>query len=54
LYIEGLTNFPGADGTFDFKRIPQRGMDDRAIVITRWDPAKPAFVAVSKSGGAPL
>jgi branched-chain amino acid transport system substrate-binding protein len=54
LYIEGLTNFPGADGTFDFKRVPQRGMDDRAIVITRWDPAKPAFVAVSKSGGAPL
>lgn len=54
LYIEGLTNFTGADGTFDFKRVPQRGMDDRSIVITRWDPGKPAFVVVSKSGGTPL
>ena len=35
-------------------RVPQRGMDERAIVVTRWDPVKSAFFALSKNGGAPL
>ena len=53
-YVAGQVAFAGADGAFDFKRVPQRGIDARSIIITRWDSAKLAFVAASKAGGMPL
>lgn len=53
-YVANLTNFAGVNGTYDFKRVPQRGLDDRAVVIIRWDESKGTWVPVSKPGGAPL
>jgi branched-chain amino acid transport system substrate-binding protein len=53
-YVDNLTNFPGVGGTYDFKRVPQRGIDDAAGVIVRWDAAKSSWVPASKMGGAPL
>ena len=30
-YLSGLRNFTGVTGTFDFKKVPQRGVDDQRI-----------------------
>lgn len=53
-YLANLTNFAGVNGIYDFKRVPQRGIDDRAMVMIRWDAAKNAWIPASKFGGAPL
>lgn len=53
-YLTNLTNFTGINGTYDFKRVPQRGIDDRVMVIIRWDTAKNAWIPASKIGGTPL
>ena len=44
----------GVNGTYDFKRVPQRGLDERNVVIIRWNEARSAWVPVSKPGGTPL
>jgi branched-chain amino acid transport system substrate-binding protein len=44
----------GVNGTYDFKRVPQRGLDDRSVVILRWNAATAAWVPASKVGGVPL
>jgi branched-chain amino acid transport system substrate-binding protein len=44
----------GVNGTYDFKRVPQRGLDDRAVVIVRWNATNGSWVPASKPGGAPL
>jgi branched-chain amino acid transport system substrate-binding protein len=44
----------GVNGTYDFKRVPQRGLDERNVVIIRWDEPRSAWIPVSKPGGDPL
>ena len=44
----------GVNGTYDFKRVPQRGLDERNVVMIRWNEARNAWVPVSKPGGTPL
>ena len=39
---------------YDFKRVPQRGLDASDCVIWRWDAPSQAWVAFSKPGGASL
>jgi hypothetical protein len=34
--------------------VPQRGLDDGAVVIIRWNAANNSWVPASKVGGAPL
>jgi branched-chain amino acid transport system substrate-binding protein len=53
-YVNNLHGWTGVYGTFDFKAIPQRGVGVGAVLIQRWDPAKEAFVGLSKPGGSPL
>jgi branched-chain amino acid transport system substrate-binding protein len=53
-YLASLKGEPGIDGSFDFPATPQRGLDDRNAVVTRWDPAKRAWVVLSAPGGLPL
>lgn len=53
-YLENLGPFAGVNGTYDFKRVPQRGLDDRAVVIIRWNENTSTWKPVSKAGGAPL
>jgi branched-chain amino acid transport system substrate-binding protein len=51
-YLSGQRNFTGVTGTFDFKKVPQRGVDWKSsVLMTRWDPAKDTFVAAGPLGG---
>ena len=44
----------GVNGTYDFKRVPQRGLDQRNVVMIRWDETRSTWTPVSKPGGDPL
>lgn len=50
-YIEGLRDWAGANGVYDFKDYPQRGLGPTSNVVETYDAAKHDFVAVSKPGG---
>ena len=51
-YIADLQGFAGVGGTFDFRALPQRGVDWKtAVIMARWDPLKDVFVAASPIGG---
>lgn len=53
-YIDGLTNFPGVDGIYNFKEYAQRGLGPDASTVTAYDAKTDAWVWLSKPGGAPL
>ena len=53
-YIDGINGFVGVAGTYDFRSIPQRGLDLRQTYVARWDVDKSEFVGLSKAGGFPL
>jgi branched-chain amino acid transport system substrate-binding protein len=53
-YITGLTDFPGIDGIYDFKKYPERGLGPQDMIVTRYDVATHAWVWLSKPGGEPL
>jgi branched-chain amino acid transport system substrate-binding protein len=53
-FIAGLKGEPGIDGFYDFPASAQRGLDDTNAVVTRWEPAKKAWVVLSQPGGLPL
>jgi branched-chain amino acid transport system substrate-binding protein len=44
----------GVNGTYDFKRAPQGGLDQSNVVISRWNPWTETWSAASRPGGAPL
>jgi branched-chain amino acid transport system substrate-binding protein len=51
-YINGLTNYPGITGMYNFATIPQRGVAIDDIVMIRWDFATSQWSSVSKFGAA--
>lgn len=53
-YIDGLRNWDGVYGDFNFAASPQRGAQRKWVNMMRWDPATDTFVAISQYGGAPL
>jgi ABC-type branched-subunit amino acid transport system substrate-binding protein len=53
-YIEGLHDWPGASGIYDFRDGMQRGLTDSSIIMVKWDRSKDGWVGLSKLGGAPL
>jgi len=53
-FLEHLDGYPGVDGIFDFEKVPQRGLDGSAAVMTRWDGAAEQWDVVSKPTGLPL
>ena len=53
-YIAGLDGYAGISGIYDFRAVPQRGLDVGDSVVTQWDPAARGFRWVSQPGGAPL
>jgi branched-chain amino acid transport system substrate-binding protein len=53
-YLANLRGWSGINGAYDFRAIPQRGLDSTSVMIVRWDTAKDSWVGMSKPGGAPL
>jgi len=54
-WIEGLHDYYGVYGFYDFRNVPQRGvLSVENCVVARWDPAKNYWTAVSDFGGKPL
>lgn len=53
-YIAGLTNFPGVDGIYNFKKHPQRGLGPKSSTVTTYDAKTKEWVWLSKPAGAPL
>lgn len=53
-YVENLHGFVGANGRYDFRKTPRRGLDDANVVIARWDAARDGWTAMSRPGGVPL
>jgi branched-chain amino acid transport system substrate-binding protein len=53
-HLANLQGWVGADGTYDFKTFPQRGIGAGSIVMIRWDATRQNWVGVSKPGGEPL
>jgi branched-chain amino acid transport system substrate-binding protein len=53
-YMMHLKNYPGASGTYDFEKLPQRGIAFGSTVIVRWNAAKSIFQVASQPGGDPI
>lgn len=53
-YIANLHGWVGANGPYDFRRHPQRGLGQEDALVVRWEPAKEGWIGVSKLGGVPL
>lgn len=53
-YIDDLTDFPGVDGIYDFKKYPQRGLGQEAATVTTYDAKTNSWAWLSQPGGAPL
>ncbi len=53
-YLANMQGIAGVNGTYDFKRVPQRGIDSQNVVIVRWNETNSTWVPASKAGGAPL
>jgi branched-chain amino acid transport system substrate-binding protein len=53
-YIANMQGVAGVNGIYDFKRVPQRGIDDHAVIIMRWDKDTTTWIPVSKPGGVAL
>ncbi len=53
-YIANLTDFPGIDGIYDFKKYPERGLGPDASTVTAYDPTTDEWIWLSQPGGAPL
>ena len=45
-YLAGLKNWNGANGTYDFTAIAQRGVAEKALVMVRWDPVQDNWVSI--------
>jgi len=52
-YLLGLKGVAGINGFYDFKAVPNRGLDESNVVITRWDVAARTWVVVSDPLGIP-
>ncbi|MGN6747606.1 MAG: ABC transporter substrate-binding protein [Xanthobacteraceae bacterium] len=53
-YIDGLTDFAGVDGTYNFSKYPQRGLGPESSTVTTYDAKTDSWVWLSQPGGAPL
>jgi branched-chain amino acid transport system substrate-binding protein len=53
-YIDGLTDYAGVWGLYNFKMVPQRGLDAGNAVVIRWDGPGKRFAWMSEPGGVPL
>ncbi len=52
-YFNELKGVAGINGFYDFKAVPNRGLDESNVVVTRWDPAAQTWAVVSDPLGIP-
>jgi branched-chain amino acid transport system substrate-binding protein len=52
--IADTTDFAGINGIYNFKKIPQRGIDSTEALMTTWNATTKQWVPVSELGGKPL
>ena len=52
-YLRELKGFAGINGYYDFRAVPNRGLDESNVVVTRWDPAAQTWAVVSDPLGIP-
>lgn len=52
--IAGLEDYAGIDGMYNFKKVPQRGLDQNDAVVTLWQSDKSRWLWRSEPGGVPL
>jgi branched-chain amino acid transport system substrate-binding protein len=52
--IAGLEDYAGIDGLYNFKKVPQRGLDQNDAVVTLWQADERRWVWRSEPGGTPL
>jgi branched-chain amino acid transport system substrate-binding protein len=53
-YLIHLKGYQGIDGTYDFVKVPQRGLGLGNTIVVRWDTAAKDWLPVSKLTGIPL
>jgi branched-chain amino acid transport system substrate-binding protein len=53
-YLVGVHGWTGANGPYDFRTYPQRGLGVNTATVLRWDATKGTWYGVSAPGGAPL
>ena len=53
-FVTSQTSYPGINGIYDFKSVPQRGLTVKNALVTRWDPAAGTWIVVSEPTGTPL
>lgn len=53
-YLLDVRGWVGANGPYDFRAIPQRGIGENNLTMVRWDAQRNAGYAVSAFGGTPL
>jgi len=53
-YLVGLRGWVGANGPYDFRSVPQRGLGAKSLLMIRWDAARGDFRPVSQIGGRPI
>jgi branched-chain amino acid transport system substrate-binding protein len=52
-YFADLKGIAGINGFYDYKAVPNRGLDESNVVVTRWDAAAQTWVVVSDPLGIP-
>ena len=52
-YLLGLRGFVGINGAYNFPSVPNRGLDESNVVVTRWDGKAGTWVVVSDPRGIP-
>lgn len=50
-YLGALHGWTGVNGPYDFRAVPQRGIGQEAVIMSRWDAARSQFEPVSKPAG---
>jgi branched-chain amino acid transport system substrate-binding protein len=53
-FLAKLQGYAGVNGTYDFVKSPQRGLDVNDAVVTRWSTQEKTWQVVSKPTGVPL
>jgi branched-chain amino acid transport system substrate-binding protein len=53
-YIQHISDYGGINGTYDFARVPQRGLGEEDVIVMRWLPDKDDWGIVTEAGGRPL